>query len=150
MIRTRLVVPALVLALLVAACGGDGIDPSPSAPPASPSSPPASPIPRPSSSAELTVISPANGDVVEGSTVELRIDLRGARIVAQTTTELAPDEGHLHVLLDDELISMTEGLEQSIPDVSPGLHRLTVEFVASDHAPFDPRVVVVVAFEVTA
>ena len=55
---------------------------------------------------------------------------------------------HVHVILDDKLISMTEGLEQSIPDVPPGDHRITVEFVASDHAPFDPRVVTVVAFEV--
>ena len=52
------------------------------------------------------------------------------------------------VLLDDELISMTEGLQQIIPDVSPGPHRIQVEFVASDHAPFDPRVVSVVAFVV--
>jgi hypothetical protein len=68
--------------------------------------------------------------------------------VPQTTTELSPDEGHLHVLLDDTLISMTEGLEQRIRDVEPGLHRLTVEFVATDHAPFDPRVVAVTTFEV--
>ena len=52
------------------------------------------------------------------------------------------------MLLDDTLISMTEGVEQSIPDVPPGEHRITVEFVASDHAPFDPRVIAVVAFEV--
>ena len=43
---------------------------------------------------------------------------------------------------------MTEGTDQVIPDVPPGPHRLTVEFVATDHAPFDPRVVEVVAFEV--
>jgi hypothetical protein len=54
----------------------------------------------------------------------------------------------VHVLLDDALISMTEGLEQVIPDVEPGMHRLTVEFVATDHAPFDPRVVAVAVFEV--
>jgi hypothetical protein len=59
-----------------------------------------------------------------------------------------PDEGHLHVLLDDTLISMTQGTEQTIPNVTPGPHRIQVEFVASDHAPFDPRVVSVVAFEV--
>jgi hypothetical protein len=106
-------------------------------------------VERPSSPARLTIVSPENGEVVRGSTVELRLDLQDARIVPQTTTDIAPDEGHLHVLLDDELISMTEGLEQTIPDVPPGLHRLTVEFVAADHAPFDPRVVEVVAFEVT-
>jgi hypothetical protein len=134
---------ALVVAsaATLAACGGGGdVSGSPS--------PGLSPITRPSSTAELAVVSPENGEVVRGSTVELRVELQGATLVPQTTTDIAPDEGHLHVLLDDELISMTEGTEQEIPNVAAGSHRLTVEFVASDHAPFDPRVVTVVAFEV--
>ena len=129
---------AFVAAALVA-CGGSG-DGS--------RSPSPSPIARPSSTAELTIVSPENGQIVRGSAVELRVELDGARLVPQTSTDIAPDEGHLHVLLDDELISMTEGTEQEIPDVAAGSHRLTVEFVASDHAPFDPRVVTVVVFEV--
>jgi hypothetical protein len=103
---------------------------------------------RPSSTAKLSIVTPKVGEVVHGSSVDLRVKLRGARLVPATTTHIVPDEGHLHVILDDTLISMTEGLEQTIPDVPPGDHRITVEFVASDHAPFDPRVVSVVAFEV--
>ncbi|MGH2636947.1 MAG: hypothetical protein ACRDHU_12490 [Actinomycetota bacterium] len=140
---TRHLMVATLLAWSLAACGSGsdgGGSPSPGAT--------TSPIARPSSAAELTIDSPKNGEVVRGATVNLRVGLEGARIVPLTTTELSPDEGHLHVLLDDELISMTEGLRQSIPDVAPGPHRLTVEFVAADHAPFDPRVVAVVAFEV--
>jgi hypothetical protein len=53
------------------------------------------------------------------------------------------------VILDDQLISMTSGFEQTIPDVAPGQHLLKVEFVASDHAPFDPRVIAAVSFETT-
>jgi len=132
---------AVVAVTLVACGGGDGSESA---------NPVLSPIARPGSTARLAVVSPENGEVVRGSTVELRVDLQGARLVPQTTTDIAPDEGHLHVLLDDELISMTEGMEQEIPDVSTGVHRLTVEFVASDHAPFDPRVVSVVTFEVRA
>ena len=132
-----LAIVALVGVTLVACGGGDGS-----------SNASLSPIARPSSTAQLAVISPENGEVVRGSTVPIRVDLQGARLVPETTTDIAPDEGHLHVLLDDELISMTEGTEQEIPDVAAGMHRLTVEFVASDHAPFDPRVVAVVAFEV--
>jgi hypothetical protein len=131
---------ALAAATLVA-CGGGG-DGS-----GSPSST-LSPIARPSSTAELAVVSPENGEIVHGSTVALRVDLEGAKIVPQTTTDIAPDEGHLHVLLDDTLISMTGKTRQRIRDVAAGSHRLMVEFVASDHAPFDPRVVAVVAFEV--
>ena len=141
----RRLVALATVALMASACGagegsgddsGDGRTPTASA------------VARPSSTARLSIERPANGAVIRGSTVTLRVALKGARIVPQTTTELAPDEGHLHVMLDDRLISMTEGLEQSIPDVPPGPHRITVEFVASDHAPFDPRVVAVVAFEV--
>jgi hypothetical protein len=103
---------------------------------------------RPSSTAKLSIVKPAVGQVVHGSNVDLRVKLQGAKLVPATTTHIVPDEGHLHVILDDTLISMTEGLEQTIPDLAPGEHRIMVEFVASDHAPFDPRVVSVVAFEV--
>jgi hypothetical protein len=144
--RVRAIAAVLAMGLAAASCGGGsepGAGPSPNA------SVTVTTVERPASPARLTIVSPENGEVVRGSTVDLRLDLQDARIVPQTTTDIAPDEGHLHVLLDDQLISMTEGLEQTIPDVAPGLHRLTVEFVAADHAPFDPRVVEVVAFEVT-
>ena len=103
---------------------------------------------RPSSTAKLSIGAPKVGEVVHGSSVDLRVKLQDAKLVPATTTHIVPDEGHLHVILDDTLISMTQGLEQTIPDVAPGEHRIMVEFVASDHAPFDPRVVSVVAFEV--
>ena len=103
---------------------------------------------RPSSTAKLSIVTPKVGEVVHGSSVDLHVKLQGAKLVPATTTNIVPDEGHLHVILDDTLISMTQGLEQTIPNVSPGDHRIMVEFVASDHAPFDPRVVSVVAFEV--
>jgi ABC-type glycerol-3-phosphate transport system substrate-binding protein len=103
---------------------------------------------RPSSTAKLAIVLPKVGEVVHGSNVDLRVKLQDAKLVPATTTHIVRDEGHLHVILDDTLISMTQGLEQTIPDVAPGEHRIMVEFVASDHAPFDPRVVSVVAFEV--
>jgi len=141
--RLGLIAFGLALALALAACGGsdDGGGSGATGTTSTLSE-------RPSSTAELSIVSPAVGDVVHGSTVDLRVKLRGAKLVPVTTTDIVPDEGHLHVILDDKLISMTEGLEQSIRDVPPGDHRITVEFVASDHAPFDPRVVTVVAFEV--
>jgi len=141
--RLGLIAFGLALAFALAACGGsdDGGGSGATGTTSTPSE-------RPSSTAELSIVSPAVGDVVHGSTVDLRVKLQGAKLVPATTTDIVPDEGHLHVILDDKLISMTEGLEQSIPDVPPGDHRITVEFVASDHAPFDPRVVTVVAFEV--
>lgn len=138
--RRALVV--LIAAVALAACGGDSEGASGGAH--------GSTGDRPNSTARLSIVSPEVGEVVRGSTVDLRLRLEDATIVPGTSTDIQPDEGHLHVLLDGSLISMTEGLEQDIPDVQPGAHRIQVEFVATDHAPFDPRVISVVAFEVKA
>lgn len=104
---------------------------------------------RPTTDAAVHILSPDDGEVLRGD-VEVAIELDGAEIAPQTTTELRPDEGHIHVLVDDELVSMTEGLTQTLPDLEPGPHLLKIEFVANDHAPFEPRVIDAVAFEVRA
>ncbi len=43
---------------------------------------------------------------------------------------------------------MTSGTSQLLADLTPGEHLIQVEFVANDHAPFDPRVLAAVTFEV--
>jgi hypothetical protein len=142
--RARVWALATALALALAACasgsgGSSGTSgPSPSA------------APRPSSTATLSVLSPKNGSVVHGSTVDLRLRLRGAKIVQATSSVLRPDEGHVHVVLDGQLISMNYRLDDVLHDVSPGRHLLQAEFVANDHAPFDPRVIAVTSFVVKA
>jgi hypothetical protein len=142
--RSRAALPrgamAAVLALAVAVACSSEASPAPS------SSRPAAA--RPTSTARLSIVSPRNGEALAGPEVPLKVSLEGATITAATSTNLRPDEGHLHVILDDRLVSMTSGLRENIPDVKPGPHLLRVEFVASDHAPFDPRVVQQVAFEV--
>ena len=104
-------------------------------------------VERPTSTAELTIVKPENGDRVAGDAAQLEIDLQGAEVVDQTSTDLQPDEGHLHVTLDGKLVSMTSGTSQLLADLTPGEHLLQVEFVANDHAPFDPRVLAAVTFE---
>jgi len=74
--------------------------------------------------------------------------MRDATIAAATTTNIRPDQGHLHLYLDDQIESMNFSTSATLPAVKPGLHVLRVEFVASDHLPFDPRVIAQVAFEV--
>ncbi len=132
---------ALAVALAVAGCGGGsksgGGQPAPT-----------TLGPRPSSTAKLTIVSPRNGQVVNGTTVDLKLQLQGAKIVAQTSQNLSPDRGHVHVRLDGQLVSMTYGLEQKVPSLKPGTHVLQVEFVATDHNPFDPRILAQTAFEV--
>jgi hypothetical protein len=106
---------------------------------------------RPSTNATLTILSPKDGEVIKGSDVPLQVDLKGGKIVQVAgSTTLVPNEGHLHVYLDDQLISMTSATTTTVPDVQPGTHLLKVEFVANDHFPYDPRVIAVVSFEVKA
>jgi hypothetical protein len=105
------------------------------------------PYVRPSSPATVAILSPTNGQVVHGSDVRIRVELTGAKIVPATTTDIVPTKGHLHVYLDDQIVSMNFKLTGDIGDVTPGMHVLRVEFVASDHLPFDPRVFTAVTFE---
>lgn len=124
--RRSLAVILVVMAFALPSCGAP--------PSASPS------VVRPSSPAVITIVEPAAGQTVSGTTVHVVLSLTGATIVSQTTTKIRPDEGHVHLFVDNVLVSMNYGLEQDIP-VNTGTYVLSAEFVAADHAPFNPRVV---------
>jgi hypothetical protein len=119
------------------ACGGSGSDTGS-----------ASTLARPSSTGQLTIVSPTDGEVFHDPTVPVKVKLTGARVVPATTTNIVPDEGHLHLTLDGNIVTMNFTTTDQLTDVTPGLHTLQVEFVASDHLPFDPRVIEQVTFEV--
>ena len=81
------------------------------------------------------------------------LNLQGGRIVEGASTDLTPDrEPAGEVLLDGQLVAMTFGVVQVVDlrAVTPGSHTLQAEYVAADHAPFDPRVTAVVRFETEA
>jgi hypothetical protein len=94
---------------------------------------------RPSSPAVITIVQPVAGETVSGTTVHVVLSLEGAKIVSQTTTDIRPDQGHVHLYVNNVLVSMNYGLEQDLP-VHTGTYVLKAEFVAADHAPFNPRV----------
>jgi hypothetical protein len=104
--------------------------------------------PRPASTATLTFALPAMGQSVDGDTLDVVMTLEGGTIVEGSSSNLTPDTGHIHLYLDERIVSMTYGVEQSVAvgDLEPGVHRLLAEFVAADHAPFSPRVVATVTF----
>jgi hypothetical protein len=133
----RLAIAILAVTLLASACsnGSDVVGDT------------STPDVRPSSPAKVAILSPTNGQVVHGSDVRIRVQLTGAKIVPATTTDIVPTRGHLHLYLDDQIVSMNFKLTGDIGDVRPGMHVLRVEFVASDHLPFDPRVFTAVTFE---
>jgi hypothetical protein len=129
----RLRAPAILvatLALLLAACTGNPTPTAFSAP---------SLGPRPASPATVEVVEPQSGETITGTTAHVVLKLTGAQIVSATTTAIRPDEGHVHLYVDNQLVSMNYGLEQDLP-VHPGTFVIKAEFVAADHAPFDPRV----------
>jgi hypothetical protein len=84
-------------------------------------------------------VSPTQNAVITGSSAHIVISLQNAVIVPATTTNIRPDQGHVHLYVDNVLVSMNYGLEQDLP-VHPGTYLLKAEFVAADHAPYDPRV----------
>lgn len=134
--KVRFAVVAAALALT--ACGGSGSSTTTHTTAAT----------RPSSPAVLKILAPTNGQVVHGTSVDLKVSLTGAKLVPATSATVVPTEGHLHLILDQRLVSMTSGLQQTVGGLTPGQHLLQVEFVASDHAPFNPRVTAVVSFQV--
>jgi hypothetical protein len=133
-----LALPALLMGAAACSRGGGSSGPS------------GQPTPRPSSSGKVEILAPTNGQVFHGSPVDvpIKLGLTGARIVPATTTDITPDTGHIHLYLDNQIVTMNFSLTGDIPNVTPGQHILRAEFVASDHLPFNPRVFVSVTFVV--
>jgi ABC-type Fe3+-hydroxamate transport system substrate-binding protein len=129
----------VVAALVAAACGPS----SPSAP-ASPSAAAFAPYgsyapaARPSTTAKVTIVSPTPNEVITGNTVHVVVNVTGATIVDDTNEDIRPDQGHVHVYLDNALWYMQYSLTKDIP-VNPGTYTIKAEFVANDHFPFNPR-----------
>jgi hypothetical protein len=104
---------------------------------------------RPSTGATLQVLDPApNAQTPRTIVVHFRLD--GARLdpPAQTGGALRPDQGHIHLSVDGNLVAMPYSLSEQVPDLAPGLHTIEAEFVASDHLSFANRVVAAVSFTV--
>jgi hypothetical protein len=134
-------------ALALAACGGGEpeADGSPTAAPTA--------AQRPSSTGELTIVEPEPGGVYPPDDVPVSLELEGATLSEVASTDLEPDEGHIHLTLDGELVTLLGGAEENLAELAeeplePGQHILEAEFVANDHGFFLPRVVQTVTFMV--
>jgi hypothetical protein len=123
--------------LLLSACNAS---PPSSSPTTSVDAPYASYVPsgRPSTSAKVSIVSPTPNEVITGSTVHVVVSLTGASVVDDTNEDIRPDQGHVHLYIDNTLVYMQYSLTKDIP-VTPGTYVLKAEFVANDHAPFNPR-----------
>jgi hypothetical protein len=103
---------------------------------------------RPTTSAILSIVQPTEGATVDSDELTVVLDLTGGRIIQDGSTTNEPDAGHLHVMIDGGSMSMSYGLEQTIPigDLAEGTHEIEAEFVAADHGSFAPPVTATSSF----
>jgi hypothetical protein len=127
---------AMALAVVLAACGGGASDATDGG------------GDRPASTGEIRIVQPEPGAVVPADDVVVEVELTGATIAAEASTDIRPDEGHIHISVDGETITLLGGLREEVPGLEPGTHLLEVEFAASDHGPFEPPVIESVTFTV--
>jgi hypothetical protein len=94
---------------------------------------------RPSSPVKITLLSPASGSTVQGTSVLVRVSVTGGEVTPTVTSDITPTKGHVHLYLNNQLIYMSYTLQQEIT-VKPGVeYSMYAEFVAQDHFPFSPR-----------
>jgi hypothetical protein len=143
-------VVATAASLLLASCGGNGETDGGGATPTTLPSPVGERI---ASTAKLSLVEPASGATLAPDAVRVRLQLEGATLTKEVSRNLKADEGHIHLRLDGQTITLLGDLDENLADilgapVPAGPHLLEAEFVASDHGPFDPRIIVSVPFTV--
>lgn len=91
----------------------------------------------------VVILSPEDGETLsEGEPVQLDLRLPGGKLVANNLSS-DPNAGHLHLSVNGATLPiMPSNLTPTIPGryMTPGEHEITVEFVAANHARFDPPV----------
>jgi methionine-rich copper-binding protein CopC len=143
---TQKLLPLLGLCLVCAGCAPFG---------SSQSGGSASPSPfasynaqaRPSSPATLRFVQPQDKAQLKAGVIHIELNLQGAQIVRQTSTHITSTTGHIHFSVNDKLVAMNYSAQQDTP-LTPGVYRLTAEFVAADHVPFNPRVMTSIIIDV--
>jgi hypothetical protein len=141
--RRPLLVLLTVLLVCITACGSATAagDPTPSGTAA----PTPYPTPvgglghRPSSPVKITLLSPTNGEVVNGTSVLVKVSITGGIVTPVLSAIVSPTKGHVHLYINNQLIYMSYTLSQEITVKSGLEYSMYAEYVAQDHFPFDPR-----------
>ena len=122
---------------LLAACGSAA---SPSGSLSTPSPSPAL-ANRPSSPAHIWFISPPGSETVTGTVLHIDVGISGAQLTTSTSTHITPTLGHIHLYTDHTLTYMNYKPTLDLPVVPGATYAIYAEFVATDHFPFNPRVI---------
>jgi hypothetical protein len=102
---------------------------------------------RPVTNARLQILEPTPNQET-GPDVTVKVGLTGAKEVQPAQGDVKPDEGHIHIVLDGQIVAMAYGTQQDLHGLKPGKHSLQADFVAIDHLPFQNRVLAAVIFSV--
>lgn len=86
--------------------------------------------------ATISIASPSDGATVEAGTVTVEIELTGAELASESSSE---DAGHVHVYVDGGDVTMASSLDVEV-ELEPGEHQIEAEFVGADHLAFEPPV----------
>jgi hypothetical protein len=140
-------------ALGLAACGAPADDAAPAE-----EAPPAAAV---AGTRTVTILEPAEGATVTGSSVAVRLAVTGVPIVP--AGDLTPGTGHHHLYLDADVTPPTQPVptvpgsivhmgnaasEFRFDSVQPGTHRLIAVVADGVHVPLQPWVVDTVTFTV--
>ena len=111
--------------------------------------------------ATVEILEPADGSVIEGNTVTVRLNTSGVRIVAAGDTTSGTGHHHLYLNADltpidqpvptvpNEIVHMGDGSAEFVfEDVPAGEHRLIAVVADGVHIPLNPWVVDTVTFTV--
>jgi hypothetical protein len=100
---------------------------------------------RPATTARIQILAPTPNQETDPD-VTVQVKLMNAKEVPQVSGPIKPDEGHIHVSLDNAVVAMAYGDTQVLKGLTPGIHSVQVDFVATDHIPFLNRVTAAVIF----
>jgi hypothetical protein len=87
----------------------------------------------------VRIESPADGaEVAANRPFDVEARVAGGQISTANQSN-DPRVGHLHVFVDDQLISMPSATTQEV-ELERGQHTIVVEFTSADHRSFKPRI----------
>lgn len=148
MIRLTFTLFAAVLLVLSAGCGGD--QPTGTSPAAGDAAQALQRSPAPPS-AEVFIITPANGATV-GSPVTVKFGISGMAVAP--AGDSTPGTGHHHLLIDTELtdpdlpipaddrhVHFGKGQTETTIELEPGPHTLQLVLGDGNHVPHEPPVI---------
>lgn len=88
--------------------------------------------------ATVEILSPADGDRVCGTPLEVSLSVKGITLVDPYGGDAGAGTGHVDVMLNGQDAVMTDQPDFEIPEVADGEYQLKVELSGSDHEPIEP------------